>query len=378
MAPDRFSGRTYVSAQLSTTDPGHAIIVLEGRTWIATIPVPEWAWSMAFSPDPARAYVVLHTAGAVVVIDTVSLTVIETIPVGNRPFEVVLGRVPAASTPTPTATSAVATATPAQSRRSDDGCAITPRASSVGARACLLPLVLPFLRRRHRVARLAADQRDGTRGLRWSHAHWVMTRVRFVVLCIVAPLTVLTGRLEASDGALVILRGAGEPGDSLPVQLDLVGLTALRELSNARVDDIPLPTGETVSLRLERFSPVAADATVQIDYEGPRPFQVPAETRHFWGEVPGSPDSVAYLVVGEKALEGFVRLDGRILDFRASEEGGNIGSLGGQTFAGDGPPPPDSSDLFFCALQEEIDFLTELAAAVPGLSFAGLLDRRTV
>ncbi len=153
MVPDHFSGRTYVSVLLSNTDPGLAIMVLEGRERTATIPIPEGAWSMAFSQEPARAYVVLYTTGAVVVIDAVSLTVIETIPVGDRPFEVVLGRMPPTSMPTPTVTPALATATPTQPPRSNNGCAVTPRGSPTGALAWVAPMVLLFLRRRQRAAR---------------------------------------------------------------------------------------------------------------------------------------------------------------------------------------------------------------------------------
>lgn len=58
----------------------------------------------------------------------------------------------------------------------------------------------------------------------------MMTHGRFVVWWLLVAATVVgTGRVEASERSLVILKAAGAPGENMAVQLDLARLTALRD-----------------------------------------------------------------------------------------------------------------------------------------------------
>jgi YVTN family beta-propeller protein len=83
----RDGSRTYVNASGDNT-----IRVFENGSSIATIPVGPGPRGIELSPDDSKLYVVVSGNNEVAVIDTASLQVIGTIPVGNNPLDIDIRR----------------------------------------------------------------------------------------------------------------------------------------------------------------------------------------------------------------------------------------------------------------------------------------------
>ena len=71
-------------------DASVSVLDVDSMTLVATIPVGQRPWNMALTPDGRKLYVACGRSGAVSVIDTVTLQRVAEVAVGKLPWGVVI------------------------------------------------------------------------------------------------------------------------------------------------------------------------------------------------------------------------------------------------------------------------------------------------
>lgn len=175
--------------------------------------------------------------------------------------------------------------------------------------------------------------------------------MRVVGLSVVACLFVLapqlahayqTALLDPSSGRR---ESGGWVAPVLPTELRLLALHGPVEGGlNLTVTDFPLESDLNVTLQLEKFAPITADARVRYDDGIPGPMDL-AVHDFFRGAVEGAPDSMAYLFVKQSLpgvrvdLIAFVRLNGQVYvvaPYRSGAPGDYLVEKRGAAFPGTG------------------------------------------
>jgi hypothetical protein len=105
--------------------------------------------------------------------------------------------------------------------------------------------------------------------------------------------------------------------------LDRAALAALRAREHAVVSAFPLGERRTADLVLERFTPFAEGARVEVmDGGGRRALPLP-DHAYFRGTVAGDDGSLVVLVAGRETVHGFVVSDGDVFPFGPDARGGH-------------------------------------------------------
>jgi hypothetical protein len=169
----------------------------------------------------------------------------------------------------------------------------------------------------------------------------VPTAVALAVLLAAAVPAAAGPLLAPARGRAVATRGiAGERR----LVVDRAALADLRRRDTAAVAALPIGRGGAVDVALERFTPFAPDARVEVvDTAGTRTIPLPDEA-YFRGTVAGDPTSRVLLIAGRTDVHGWVVVGGEVHAFGPDARGIHrvyaLGDVDPAAF----PPPAE-----FCA-----------------------------